>query len=175
MYPSADAIGSVLCEVFPNAILNLPREFARLFRREEFLAARNAPVHPRIFDCYQHLVVACLKSLANLLHALRIANCAGNFHNFAQGPCGCPTRRFLRVGFLTLQFTSIAPHRPSLLPRAAFYPALPAATPLVAPVPGTPRHKPSTESFARSQTTHPQESASCPCRVCLQMSAESDR
>ncbi len=67
-------------KVFSNVILNLPREFARLFRREEFLAARNAPVHPRIFDCYQNVVVACLKSLANLLHAVRITNCAGNFH-----------------------------------------------------------------------------------------------
>ena len=44
-------------KVFPNAILNLPREFARLFRREEFLAARNAPVHPCIFDCNQNVVV----------------------------------------------------------------------------------------------------------------------
>jgi len=69
-------------KVFPNAILNLPREFARLFRREEFFAARNAPVHPRIFDCYQNVVVACLKSLANLLHAVRITNCSGNFHKW---------------------------------------------------------------------------------------------
>src|SRR5258708_28241664 len=101
-------------KVLPNAILNLPREFARLFRREEFLAARNAPVHPRIFDCYQNVVVAGLKSLANLLHAVRITNCVGNFHLF---PCG----------FFTALFTSIAPHRPSPLPPAIPYPASPAA------------------------------------------------
>jgi hypothetical protein len=67
-------------KVFPNAILNLPREFARLFRGEEFFAARRAPIHLCTLDYRRDLLVARRKLLSNSLHAVRTTNCAGSFH-----------------------------------------------------------------------------------------------
>jgi hypothetical protein len=69
-------------KVFPNAILNPSREFARLFRGEEFFAAWRAPIHLCILDYHRDPVVARRKFLANSLHAVRTASCAGNVHKW---------------------------------------------------------------------------------------------
>ena len=69
-------------KVFPNAILNPSREFARLLRGEEFFAAWRAPIHLCILDYHWDLLVARRKLLVNSLHAARIANYPGNVHKW---------------------------------------------------------------------------------------------
>jgi hypothetical protein len=69
-------------KVFPNAILDPSRKFARLFRGEEFFAAWSAPIHLCILDYHRDLLVARRKLLANSLHAVRTTNCAANVHKW---------------------------------------------------------------------------------------------
>jgi len=69
-------------KVFLNAILNPAREFARLFRGEEFFAAWRAPIHLCILDYYRDLLVPRRKLLANFLHAVRTTNCAADVHKW---------------------------------------------------------------------------------------------